>query len=98
MRRAWILLVAVALTACTTSKSQTLLVADYGYSLDGVTVVDLSSLENKLRLEDPIAVEACSCTDAKSVIAAVEWLHRQGAEKIAMSTIDGTEARCGVCK
>jgi hypothetical protein len=36
--------------------------------------------------------------DAKFVIAAVEWLHSLGVKKIAMATIDGTEAKCGVCK
>jgi hypothetical protein len=98
MRSAWTVLAAVALTACATSKTQTLLVTDYGYSLDGVSATDLSSFEKKLRREDPIAVEACSCADAKLVVAAVEWLHIQSVEKVAMRTIDGEQAKCGVCK
>lgn len=98
MSSVWTLLAAVALTACATPKLQTLLVTDYGYSLDGVSAADLSNLEKKLRPEDPIAVEACSCADAKLVIAAVEWLHLRGMEKVAMRTIDGEQAKCGVCK
>ena len=89
---------AVAPTACATSKTQTLLVTDYGYSLDGVSATDLSSFEKKLRREDQIAVEACSCADAKLVVAAVEWLHIQSVEKVAMRTIDGEQAKCGVCE
>lgn len=98
MRHAWIFLAVVVLAACASSKSQTLLVTDYGYSLDGVTAMDLSSFENRLRPKDPIAVEACSCANARYVIAAVDWLHRHGVETIAMNVVDGAEARCGVCR
>jgi hypothetical protein len=98
MKSAWCVLFVAVLAACAISRTQTLLVSDYGYFLNGMKATELEQFEKKLRLQDPIALEACSCANTKLVTGAVAWLQGQGVKKISMTVIPGTEQRCGLCK
>jgi hypothetical protein len=98
MRDAIVVLALTALTGCAPPMGQVLLITDYEYSLDGKSVAKLEQLNDTLRVDAPIVIEACSCADTRLVIAATEWLQSRGVKRVSMSTIPGTEAKCGVCK
>lgn len=98
MKTAPVILLLTLLAACAGSRPQVLLITDYGYSLNGTSAVKLEQLNKTLRLDAPIAIEACSCADAKFVIAVTEWLQGRGVKEVSMRTISGVEPKCGVCK
>jgi hypothetical protein len=98
MKYVFLILVFTALAGCAISRPQSLLVTDYGYSLDGNRAASLEQFNEDLRIDVPVAIEACSCADTRLVIEATEWLRGQGVKTVSMKTVPGAEARCGVCR
>jgi hypothetical protein len=72
MKSACCVLFLAVLAGCAMPRTQTLLVADYGYSLNGMKATELEQFIKKLRLDEPIALEACSCADSRLVTGAVD--------------------------
>lgn len=94
----FVFLLGILLTSYATADDQTLVVSDYGYTLNGVTRKNLNELDDKLQSGKPLLVQACTCADTTFVIEAVQWAQRQGATKISMITMPMDENSCGKCK